>query len=311
MCRQPSIDRRLFTSHESYNLSGLGPEDIMKVGMNLLLWTTEVGQEHHDLLRQIKDWGFDGVEVPIFKPDPDRYRDLGARLDDLGLDRTAVTVVPPEANPISPDARVRAGSEKYLKQILEMCSILGCDLLCGPLHSPVGGLVGRARTADEWQWGIDILGRVASSAEGAGVKLALEFLNRFECYFLNSAADTVDFIEQLGHPALGVLYDTFHAHIEEKEPSKAMKTAAPHLTHFHVSENDRSTPGEGQVVWDTTFATLREIDYDNWLVIEAFGQRLPDLAAATCIWRRLFPSEEHLARRGLEFVRERWAEWSL
>ena len=278
----------------------------MKVGMNLLLWTTEVGEEHQDLLGAIKNWGFDGVEVPIFKADPNRYQDLARRLDDLGLERTAVTVVPPDANPISPDPQVRTGAEDYLKQVLEMCAILGSELLCGPLHSPVGGLVGRGRTEEEWQWCLESLGKVAVNAEAVGVTLALECLNRFESYFLNCIADTTAFVDQAGRPALRLLYDTFHAHIEEKEPAEAMKQAAHRLAHVHISENDRSTPGEGQVDWSTTFSTLHEIGYDDWLVIEAFGQRLPELAAATCIWRRTFPSEEHLARNGLAFIQQQW-----
>ncbi len=278
----------------------------MKIGMNLLLWTTEVGEEHQDLLQQIRDWGFDGVEVPIFKADPDRYRDLARRMDDLGLERTAVTVVPPDANPISPDPQIRARAEENLKQVLEMCTILGSHLLCGPLCSPVGALVGRGRTEEEWQWGLELLGRVAVAAETAGVKLALESLNRFESYFLNCIDDTRTFVDQVGHSALHLLYDTFHAHIEEKEPAEVMRQAAHRLSHVHISENDRSTPGEGQVDWDTTFSVLHEIGYDDWLVIEAFGQRLPELAAATCIWRKTFPSEEHLARNGLKFIQQSW-----
>ena len=278
----------------------------MRVGMNLLLWTTEVGEEHHGLLQQIKNWGFDGVEIPIFKADPNRYRDLARRLDDLGLERTAVTVVPPDANPISPDPQVRDRAEEYLKQVLEMCAILESRVLCGPLHSPVGTLVERGRTEEEWQWCLELLGRVAVSAETAGVTLALECLNRFEAYFLNCIADTTAFVDQAGHSSLQLLYDSFHAHIEEKKPAEAIRQASHRLAHVHISENDRSTPGEGQVDWHTTFSILHEIGYDDWLVIEAFGQLLPELAAATCIWRKTFPSEEYLARNGLEFIQQQW-----
>jgi D-psicose/D-tagatose/L-ribulose 3-epimerase len=76
--------------------------------------------------------------------------------------------------------------------------------------------------------------------------------------------------------------------------------------HVHISENDRSTPGEGHVDWDTTFRTLKETGYDDWLVIEAFGLALPAIAAATKIWRRMFPNEEHLARQGLAFMKQHW-----
>ena len=82
-----------------------------------------------------------------------------------------------------------------------------------------------------------------------------------------------------------------------------MRACADVLVHIHLSENDRSTPGAGQVAWSETFAAIREIGYDGWVVIEAFGDSLPELAGATKIWRRMFESEEQLARDGAAFVR--------
>ena len=101
------------------------------------------------------------------------------------------------------------------------------------------------------------------------------------------------------------MYDTFHANIEEKSPSAAIPACADQMVHVHISENDRSTPGEGGVNWDESFAALKDVNYDGWLMIEAFGLALPELAAATCIWRRMFPSEEHLAKEGLKFMKGR------
>ena len=75
------------------------------------------------------------------------------------------------------------------------------------------------------------------------------------------------------------------------------------MVHVHISENDRSTPGEGNIRWDETFAALKEVNYDGWMTIEAFGLALPELAAATRIWRRMYPSEEHLAKEGLAFMK--------
>jgi D-psicose/D-tagatose/L-ribulose 3-epimerase len=279
----------------------------MKTGMNLLLWTTEVKEPHYPLLEKIKAWGFDGAELPLFAVDPARGRELGRRLDDLGLERTAVTIVTPETNPISGDAAVRAKAIDQLRGIVDTCREAGVKLLCGPFHSPVGGLVGRGRTDDEWRWAADVLRRVAETAAEAEVTLALEYLNRFECYFLNCAADTAAFVKEVNHPNVRTMYDTFHANIEEKDIPSAIRACADVTAHVHISENDRATPGEGHVHWHETFATLKETGYDGWLVIEAFGQALPDLAAATCIWRRMFPSEEHVAREGLRFLRESWA----
>jgi D-psicose/D-tagatose/L-ribulose 3-epimerase len=104
------------------------------------------------------------------------------------------------------------------------------------------------------------------------------------------------------------MYDTFHANIEEKNIAAAIETAAPELVHIHISENDRSTPGKGQVNWKESFRMFRKINFDGWLTIEAFGQALPELLAATKIWRRMYVDEEQLARDGHDFIRKMWSE---
>ena len=165
-------------------------------------------------------------------------------------------------------------------------------------------------TTDEWQRGVESMRAVAEHASGTDVVLALEFLNRFEIYLLNTAADTVRFVEEIGLPNCGVLYDTFHANIEEKSITDAIEAAAPRLQHVHIAENDRSTPGQGSVAWTETFDGLQAVGYDGWLTIEAFGMSLPELAAATKIWRRMYDTEEALAKDGLAFmqreVSQRW-----
>ncbi len=144
----------------------------------------------------------------------------------------------------------------------------------------------------------------AENAAAAGVMLGVEYLNRFECYLLNSVADTVRFVREVDHPNCRMMYDTFHANIEEKDVVQAIRDCAPYTVHVHISENDRSTPGQGHVPWDETFKTLKETGYDGWMVIEAFGLALPELAAATKIWRRMYRSEEQLARDGLAFMKQ-------
>ena len=278
----------------------------MKYGMNLLLWTAEVDETHDPLLDQIKGWGYDGVEVPIFALDAPRYTRLGRTLDAAGLERTAVTVSTDDANPISESPAVRQAAVERLKQVVDVCHLAGVKKLCGPLHSALGRFTGQGPTADEWKWAQDTLAQVADHARQADVLLVLEYLNRFECYFLNSAADCARFVTELNHPQVRMMYDTFHANIEEKSIAGAIKTCAPVLAHVHISANDRSTPGEGTIDWATTFESLKDVKYDGWLVVEAFGLALPALAAATKIWRRMYPSEEYLATQALKFMQAQW-----
>jgi D-psicose/D-tagatose/L-ribulose 3-epimerase len=106
------------------------------------------------------------------------------------------------------------------------------------------------------------------------------------------------------------MYDTFHSHIEEKNTKEAIRALKDCLVHVHISENDRSTPGAGNVRWDETFDALKEIGYNGTLVIEAFGLALEKLVPATKIWRRMYQSERQLAADGLNFMKaevaKRW-----
>lgn len=279
----------------------------MKFGMNLLLWTGELDESTVPVLESLKSIGYDGVEMPIFNMELD-YAGWGKRMDDLGLERTAVTVRGEEDNPISPDAGVRAAGVTGTKRALDCCAAAGATHLVGPFHSALGIFTGRGPTEDEWKWGVDSMREVAEHAGKVGVTLAVECLNRFETYLLTSHADAARFAREVDHPNCRVMYDTFHSNIEEKNIPEAIRSCSDVLCHVHISENDRSTPGQGNVRWAENFATLKEVGYDGWLMIEAFGLALPELVAATKIWRRMYESEDQLARDGLQFMKEQWAK---
>jgi len=278
----------------------------MKIGMNLLLWTGAVTSEHFALLGKLKSAGFDGVELPIFAGAPADYRPIRAELDKQGLKCTTVTILTKENNAVSPDASIRQKASDWLKTVIEINHLLGAETVCGPYHSALGEFSGSGPTADEKKRAADVLRGAAEQAKQAKLMMAIEYLNRFECYFLNTAAAAVELVRMVNHPNFRSMYDSFHAHIEEKDPAAAIRTVAPVLAHVHISENDRGTPGTGQVNWDATFKTLKEAKYDGWLTIEAFGRALPDLAAATRIWRDLFPSAEEVYTKGISFIKSRW-----
>ena len=275
----------------------------MKYGMNLLLWSGEINEGLLPVLEKLKAIGFDGVEIPMFNLDLD-YANWGQRLDDLGLARTAVTVRNLEDNPISSDAAVRAKGVALNQRTLDCCAAVGAETLVGPYHSAIGHFTGCGPTSDEWKWGVDSMRAVAEHASKVGVRLGVEALNRFECYLLNAHSDSARFAREVEHPACGIMYDTFHANIEEKDPAGVLNEIRDMLCHVHISENDRSTPGAGHVDWKATFQGLKNIDYNGWLVIEAFGMALPELAAATKIWRRMFNDELELAAQGLKFMKQ-------
>jgi len=279
----------------------------MKYGKNLLLLTGNVTAEHYPLLAKLKAAGFDGVEIPVFGGTPDDYKPLRAELDKNGLKCTTVTILTAETNAVSPDAGVRDRAVHWLKTVVDINHVLGAETVCGPYHSAIGVFSGTGPTADEKKRSADVLRQAAEHARQAKLMLAIEYLNRFECYLLNTAAGAVELVKMVDHPNFRTMYDTFHAHIEEKGQATAIRTVKPVLAHVHISENDRGTPGTGQVNWDAAFGTLAEVGYDGWMVIEAFGRALPDLAAATRVWRDLFPSPEEVYTKGLAFMKQRVA----
>lgn len=278
----------------------------MKIGMNLLLWTGQVTAEQFPLLGKLKAAGFDGVELPVFGGTPADYKPVRAELDKQGLKCTTVTILNKETNAIDPSPAVRQKAVEWLKTVVEINHVLGSETVVGPYHSAIGEFSGKGPTDDEKKRSADVLRTVAESAKQANLVMAIEYLNRFECYLLTTAVGAVELVKMVDHPSFKTMYDTFHAHIEEKDQASAIRTVAPVLGHVHISENDRGTPGTGQVNWDSAFKALKEIKYDGWLTIEAFGRALPDLAAATKVWRDLFPSPEDVYEKGIAFIKSRW-----
>ena len=280
----------------------------MKTGFNLLLWTTHVTTEHTAILKGIKKAGYDTVEIPVFEGTPEYFARLGGLLDELGLERSAVSVIGPSAkNPLSADKAARVAAVDYVKWVIDCTEALGAQMIVGPMHSEIGYFSGHGPTAAERKRGISFHRRVGDYAAKKDVRFALEALNRFECYFLNTMAQLSDYLDEVDHPAIKALYDTFHANIEEKDPIAAIRTIKKHMIHVHISENDRGTPGKGHVPWEATYKALRAAKYDGWLTIEAFGRALPALAAATRVWRDFFPTRDSVYIEGLKQMKTGWA----
>jgi D-psicose/D-tagatose/L-ribulose 3-epimerase len=275
----------------------------MQYGINLLLWADTLTDALLPMVEEIQAIGYDAVELPLFELDIEKYAAWGKHLDRMGLVRSAVTVRGAADNPIGPDPVVRARGVENNKKAVECAQAAGCTTLIGPFHSGLGVFSGAGPTTEEWRWAVEGMRSVAEFAEVCGVTLALESLNRFECYFLNTTADIARFCREVDHPRCRAMLDTFHSHIEEKSTPGAIRALEGLLHHVHISENDRSTPGSGNVRWKETFDTLQEIGYDRLLVIEAFGLLLEKLVPTVRIWRRMYDTERRLAEDGLRFMK--------
>jgi D-psicose/D-tagatose/L-ribulose 3-epimerase len=279
----------------------------MRFGINSFLWTAAFTPEHLPKLDLIRQFGFDGIEVSMFDPADFASREIRAGLEGQGLGCTICSVLLPGLSLISDETDVRARTIRHLQACIEKTAEVGATVIAGPLYHPVGSFTGKRRMREEWQRAVDGYRELGPVLERTGVQLCIEPLNRFETFFLNTTEDAVRLCDEVGHPNVGLLLDTFHANIEEKHLYEAFKSGARHLKHVHACENDRGTPGTGHVDWTGVFRALREAEYDAWVTIESFGFSLGELSSAAAIWRDLAATPETIASDGVKFLRQNLA----
>ncbi len=272
------------------------------LGMNMLLWTAKVTPTHEDLLRELAGIGYTSVEIPLFDPDPAQAAEVGRLLDRIGLRRTGLAALGADDNPVSPDPAIRELARRNGRRAVDAAHELGARMLVGPFHSAFGVHSGQGPTPDEWKRSVDFIGELADYAAQQGVALSLEFLNRFECYLLNTTADTARLVAEVGRPNVGILYDTHHANIEDPDIAETIRAHVNLINHVHLSESHRGTPGRGQVDWKTTIQALSGARYGGSCVVEAFGTAVPELIPLVKVWRRCFATEMDLARDAHAFL---------
>jgi D-psicose/D-tagatose/L-ribulose 3-epimerase len=276
----------------------------MKFGANTFIWSGACDPTVEEVLPLIKEHGFDGVELPLFRPAEFPAARIRKATEANGLEINFCSVLVDGLSLISGEPGIRSKTIEHLKAMIETAAGVDAAIIAGPLYSPVGFLPGRRRTEDEWKWAIEGYQALGDTLAACRVQLAIEPLNRFETFFLNTAADARRLSEQVGHPNVGILFDTFHANIEEKDIGNGFRVVGKHLKHVHTCENDRGTPGSGHVEWDGVFRALAELRYDGWLTIESFGFALEDISAAAAIWRDIEQTPSEIAFKGIEFLKK-------
>lgn len=279
----------------------------MKFGINTFLWSIEFGEKEIALLSHIRDHGFNGVEIPLIHPASFDALRIRRAIESSGLECTVCSVLPRGVSLISDEVESRRAALEHMRVCIAKTAEAGATVIAGPLYHPVGVFSGTRRTADEWNRAVDGLSQLGPALAASGVQLAIEPLNRFETYFLNTTADAVALCDAISHPNVGILWDTFHANIEEKHLGNALVQAGPHLKHIHTCENDRGTPGTGHVEWPQVFQAIGDLGYDGWLTIESFGFAAGDLSAAASIWRDLEKTSEEIAWNGIQFLKHNCA----
>ena len=208
----------------------------------------------------------------------------------------------------SGDAKVRAAGLAHLKWAIDCLEAAGGEVLCGPFYQPLGVFSGEPPTPDE-RSRREVHKQAAKYAARANIKLSVEPLNRFECYALNTVADAAEIARRVDEPNYGLLYDTFHANIEEKHPVGVIAPNLRAINHVHfVRERPRYARQRPCSLGGDLEGAKGQSGYDGWCVSKPLVGRFPDLAAATRVWRDFFPIRDEVYQFGGKFLREEWAK---
>ena len=267
------------------------------------LWCNDLQPKDYHILDGIKTAGYDGIEFFLGSPQRDDYAKLGEYCKSIDLDLLTVVGAPDEFNAVSPDKTVRDTAKAWIRERIIDAAAAGSTNLGGPYHCAFNNFTGEPVTETEIDYCAEFLHEAGEVAKEHNLTLTPEFLNRYETYFGNTMAQLSSLLDKVNHSHVKGMFDTYHANIEEKSQSGAIEDIAKHLTHVHISENDRGTPGSGHIDFDEVFEALGKVKFNGTIAIEAFNRQNEDFANAVKVWRNFSPTEEIL-NGGLKLVRE-------
>jgi D-psicose/D-tagatose/L-ribulose 3-epimerase len=278
----------------------------MRFGINSFLFTSPFTTESASLFPKFKKWGFDTVEIPIEDPSHIDAAKVRAALDKAGLACGSICACMGPGRDFRGTAEEQKTAMDYCKALIDQAVVLGCPSLIGPVYSVVGkaDAVEPAQQKKEWALVVKNLKVLAKYAEKKGVQICVEPLNRFETDFLNTTDQGLKLIKDVGSPALKLHLDTFHMNIEEKNQAAAIKKAGKLLAHFHACGTDRGTPGNDSLQWEPIVKALKSIKYKGDVVIESFTTDVKVIARAAAIWRRIEPTRDEIATKGIKNLRK-------
>jgi D-psicose/D-tagatose/L-ribulose 3-epimerase len=199
---------------------------------------------------------------------------------------------------------------EYMKRLLDVMAEVGTPVLAGPLYSAVGRAEPTEKNEYTKQWNMVVahLKDLSAYAGDRNIKLAIEPLNRYETDFINTSKQVMELVNDIDHEAAGVLLDSYHMNIEEKDSANAIRGAGKKLFHFHACGCDRGTPGNDHIDWTSIVSALKETGYDRSVVIESFTTDVKVIAKAASIWRDFEPSQEDIAIKGVQFLKAKFGK---
>ncbi|MGL5955720.1 MAG: sugar phosphate isomerase/epimerase family protein [Brevinema sp.] len=275
------------------------------VGIHLsTLCTQSWGDPLIPHIKKAYEIGYDGVEFPIMEPTNVPIKDYQNILSDFNLTCTCGTGLNSNTDIGSMEISIRDAGIEHLKRCIEVSNQLGSSVLGGVLLSAWGKCSDETKSLEWKKRVVESLDPVLEYAQKHNVRLAGELVNRYEGSFMNSVSDAVEFEQLISHPFLGYHYDSFHAHIEERNHKDSITRLKEKLYHFHICGSDRGIPQNDGINWEQITNGLQSINYTHWLVVEIFSQANTEIGKSTNIWTKPSLSPIEIAKKAYEFARE-------
>ncbi|GAA1287230.1 sugar phosphate isomerase/epimerase [Saccharothrix xinjiangensis] len=276
------------------------------IGVSTWVWTSPLRDAAlAELASRVAGWGFDVLELPVEEVgdwDPARAARV---LADHGLAATVCLVMPPGRELVAAGPSTVGATQDYLRRVVDIAAEVGSPVVAGPAYASVGRTwrMAERERRDRIAELRDNLAPVVEHARAAGVRVAVEPLNRYETSLLNTIGQTLAALDGLPVDGCGVAVDVYHQNIEEKHVGDAIRSARGRIAHVQVCANDRGAPGADHLDWPDIAAALAGAGYTGPLCIESFTAGNASIATAASIWRPLAPTQDALAVDGLEFLR--------
>ncbi len=260
-------------------------------------------QLHH--LDTARALGLDMFELSVGDDVFFDARATGRHARELGLD---LLVGPGGEWPVQCDlsadsAADRARGLEWHKRIVDLTAELGAVAYAGATYGHPGVVKRRRPPADEYPRTAEGLHALAEYAAERNVLLALEPMSHFRSHMVNTPDQIMHLIQLADHPALRVLFDTYHLVTEVRDYPAALRRVAPRLFALHACENDRGKPGGGLIPWEDIFRTLHSIGFTGYVGLEGYNSGIGDFAMERGMFHNVCPDGPAFIRDGISFLR--------
>jgi len=280
------------------------------VGLISMQYARPFTAEHFPLFGRMRALGFDFVELLV--PEPGEIDLAAARLalDDAGLGVVLAARVNLQRNLASAEPEAHRAGIDYLRYAADCAAALGAGIVGGPLTGNPLVFAGRppapveeAERLARKERCVAGLTEAGHHAAACGVKLAVEPLNRFESDVLCTTQQALELLDAVSHPAVGLMLDTFHMHMEEASIPEAIRLAGDRTVHFQANENHRGFLGTGATDWVEVCRALHDVGYAGPISLEPFRRNDDRFGVPFAQWRPPHEDESERLAASVSFLK--------